>query len=456
MRLHGWSTQCVPGRDIMKINTAALRLKWLIFVGIAAALLGNTGCVTFTHHAVPASRLPHQFQAPSKCNLHPVNFQLLSSSGGKDHLLDSGDVVAITIQGILPPTQDSPPPLISSNQSMTRDYYPPLGQVNSPNFGFPFHVQADGTIQLPEIVPVHVRGLTLQNASQKIMAEFVKKDILKRDATQVSISLLKSRVNRVVVLREDASLESAAVIQKGSTILHKRGSGVLIDLPAKDSDVLHALAASGGLPGVDAHNDIWVLRQSTITEPDRPQVEEIVNGSVDPLAAIQKLPPHVKAVRIPLKVCGGEPIPFTSEDVTLHDGDIVFVEQRKDEYFYTGGLLPGGQIPLPRDEDLDIIEAIAIANGSVGGLGGTSSVAVLRAGAGLGNIIPPTRVLILRKLPNGQQLPIRVNLNVATRDPKERIKIMAGDYIMMYYKPGETAANAMLNFFNINLTKNID
>jgi protein involved in polysaccharide export with SLBB domain len=311
MRLHGWSAQCVPGRDNMKTKTAVWRSKCLVFVGIVAALLGSSGCVTFTQHAVPASRLPQQFQAPSKCNLHPVNFQLLSSSNGKDHLLDSGDVVAITIQGILPPTQDSPAPLLNSNQTLTRDYYPALGQVNSPNFGFPFHVQADGTLLLPEIAPVHVRGLTLQVATQRIIAEYVKKEILKGDASQFSLSLVKSRVNRVVVLREDASLESAAVIQKGSTILHKRGTGVLIDLPAKESDVLHALAASGGLPGVDAYNDIWVLRQSTVTEFDRPQVEEIVNGSVEPLKAIQQLPAHVKAIRIPLKICGGEPIPLS-------------------------------------------------------------------------------------------------------------------------------------------------
>lgn len=99
---------------------------------------------------------------------------------------------------------------------------------------------------------------------------------------------------------------------------------------------------------------------------------------------------------------------------------------------------------------MDVLEAIAIAQGSVGGLGGTSSVAVLRAGAGVGNIIPPTRALILRKLPNGQQIPIRVDLTQAMKYPSERVRIMAGDYIMMYYKPSEITSNAVLNFFNVN------
>jgi hypothetical protein len=147
-----------------------------------------------------------------------------------------------------------------------------------------------------------------------------------------------------------------------------------------------------------------------------------------------------------LKLCAGEPLPFTPADIELKTGDIVYIEPRRDEYIYTGGLLPGGRQLLPRDEDLDIIEAIALSNGSVGGIGAAASITALR---GAGNILPPTRVLILRKLPNGQQLPIRVDLTQAMRDPKERIKVMAGDYILVYYKPGEAVSNAFLNSFNI-------
>ncbi len=37
------------------------------------------------------------------------------------------------------------------------------------------------------------------------------------------------------------------------------------------------------------------------------------------------------------------------------------------------------------------------------------------------------------------------------QDPSERIRIMPGDFIMMYYTPAETATNVMLNFFNFNI-----
>ncbi|MEZ6074643.1 MAG: hypothetical protein R3C56_02900 [Pirellulaceae bacterium] len=45
-------------------------------------------------------------------------------------------------------------------------------------------------------------------------------------------------------------------------------------------------------------------------------------------------------------------------------------------------------------------------------------------------------------------MPIRIDLAKAMHDPTERIDIMAGDYIMMYYKPGEEFTNSALNFFN--------
>ena len=138
---------------------------------------------------------------------------------------------------------------------------------------------------------------------------------------------------------------------------------------------------------------------------------------------------------------------FIQEDVLLNDGDIVYVRAREEEFFYTGGLLSGGVIPMPRDHDIDIVEAIALANGAVGGAGGASGVAVIPA-RGPGNIIPPTRATIVRKLPNKQQVTIRVDLVKAVRDPKHRVVIQPNDLVSLHYKPGELGANSALNMVN--------
>ncbi len=423
----------------------------LVLGVLMLGLFASTGCVTFTNHAVPASRLPHQFEAPSRCNLYPINFQLLAKPQISEYYLDSGDVLGITIVGIMPVDPKETPPIVQPRAAMqAREYYPALGMVDTPSAGIPFKVQSDGTLGLPQIDPIQVRGLTIHAAATKIAQTYIKADLLKEDRDEVHVQLVRGRVNRIVVLREDASLESAAVVRKGEAIMHKRGSAIVVDLPEGESDVLHALAASGGLPGVDAYNEIWILRRSSMSDTELSTVDTAIAGGSNPSQVIRQVGQQINATRIPLKLCPDEPLEFDTNDVALQPGDIVYIEPRHDDHFYTGGLLPGGQIPLPRDEDLDVIEAIALAQGSVGGLGGTSSMAVLRAGAGPGNIVPPTRVLVLRKLPNGQQLAIRVDLNLAMKDSKERIKIMAGDYIMMYYKPHEMAANAALNLFNFN------
>jgi hypothetical protein len=81
--------------------------------------------------------------------------------------------------------------------------------------------------------------------------------------------------------------------------------------------------------------------------------------------------------------------------------------------FYTGGDLGSGEYPLARD--LRVTEAIAVARGPLHRGMGTPS---------------PSRVTVLRQLPTGEQLAIRVNLNQALRDPRENIPIWPGDMIM--------------------------
>lgn len=49
-------------------------------------------------------------------------------------------------------------------------------------------------------------------------------------------------------------------------------------------------------------------------------------------------------------------------------------------------------------------------------------------------------VVILRQLPDGNQIPIKTDLGKALRDPKYRIRIQPGDYLILQYKPHEAVA----------------
>ena len=115
-------------------------------------------------------------------------------------------------------------------------------------------------------------------------------------------------------------------------------------------------------------------------------------------------------------------------DIILEDGDIVFIGSRDNEIFYTGGLLGGGEYSLPRDRDLDILEAIAIAE-SANNSGGQAGNSALNSDVA----ISPSEAIILRKLPNGTQVPILVDLYRARTRASERINIQPGDYIIVQY-----------------------
>jgi hypothetical protein len=105
--------------------------------------------------------------------------------------------------------------------------------------------------------------------------------------------------------------------------------------------------------------------------------------------------------------------------------------------FYTAGVVGSRQIPLPRGYDLDVIQALAVAGAPLVNGGFTQNAFVAQATAtGLGQP-SPALVTVVRKLPNGQQLPIRVDVARAFVDPRERILIQPDDILVMQEKPYE-------------------
>jgi hypothetical protein len=138
-----------------------------------------------------------------------------------------------------------------------------------------------------------------------------------------------------------------------------------------------------------------------------------------------------------------------SEDVILEDGDIVYIESREAEVFYTGGLLPGGEFRIPRDYDLDVVAAMALTGGGISspqqGRGGGGGI-----GGGLGGLfggVPPGMLYVLRKTPCNGQITIEIDLAKANVDPRERILVQPGDILILRYKPSEEILNFGLGTF---------
>jgi len=371
-------------------------------------LILSAGCAAVTNpvaDGIPVNRLPEEFRGKSREELKPISLTLLRQKPISIHKVDVGDVLGIFIENVLG-EKNSAPPIRFDAQG---------GQ--NPALGFPILVQEDGTISLPYVDPIKVSGLTLIEVQNKIIDEYVvRKKILKPEGARILVTLLQARRYHILVMREDGGSPGVNAIPQfgtnGNIIgTSRKGSGFNLDLPIGENDILNALARSGGLPGTDAKNEVIIHKKN----------------SKNPEAVM----------RIPLRLKDGEPPPFKPEDVVLDNGDIVFLESRDAEVFYTAGLLGSAQFPLPRDYDLDIVQAIAQVRGPLlnGGFG-QAQFNANSVSSGLGNP-SPSLVTILRKTAYGKQLPIRVDLNKAMYDPRERIIVQPGDILVLQERPGE-------------------
>ena len=199
-------------------------------------------------------------------------------------------------------------------------------------------MQEDGTVILPQIKPLKVEKMTLAEVHEALRKAYtVDNQILKPGSERILVTLYEPRKYHIAVIREDSPGPGF-----GSTFeVAKKGTGYNLDLPVGENDVLNALARSGGLPGDDAKNEVIIYKKAKdLTKKEDATV----------------------VIHIPLRAKPDGPLLFKPEDVVLDNGDIVYIEARDKEVFYTYGRLLGeGVYPLPRDNDLDIVQALVYA-----------------------------------------------------------------------------------------------
>ncbi len=504
---------------------------------IAGILWSMAGCAGFHPiHGIDSDHLAPEYLTPHgvRSYLEPIDYALLGQSKPLEHRVDTGDTLGIFIEGILGKDEDAPP------------VFAPGSDNAAPRIGYPIKVREDGTISIPLSPPIYVRGMTLREVEDEIRRVETGPDGMlaagvHQNSARIMVSLLKPRTYRIMVVRRDRPQDVNEIFDASqiNTIVTRKGSSMLVELPAYENDVAHALVSSGGLPGLDAENAVYVMRargrychlcaqerenQHVTPSPSQspqpipvpevrpmggtqtgggsgagwslPQaqmptfrgqnIEQQVyeydtgrdpgrlqllsysasqnEGEYDPSQfdngySLPPLPvsedgiytegfastcPHQGAtvknstvLRIPLALYPGECPNFTPEDVILYDGDTIFIESRNREFFFTAGLLGGGQFPLPRDYDLDLIDAISLAesrrvlsNKSIGGASALNQDVTVGA----------SRVVVMRTMPDGMIVPIRINLNEVKKDPCKSIIIRPGDRIFLQYTKPEACA----------------
>lgn len=418
-------------------------------ISVLAALFVS-GCAALTNPAangLPARLVPDELLAESKEDLVELPLSWLSVKTPEVYTLDSGDILGVYIEGILPQTGRNLP--IS------------FPQTGPPVSGVPIVVRENGTISLPWVGEIDVKGLSVQEAQNRVIETYTEShnedtpdNILPPENTRIMVGLMHERRTRIRVIREDSPTARVNIDQSfrtfGNTQLEsRRGSGIgtVLELPSVSADVLSVLANSGGLPGPFASNEVIIYRGGGIAidavdaDSDSGEMSDLASKSTANGARV---------IRIPMRIKPGTEKPFDAKDVHLQPDDVVFVPARDFDVYYTGGVLPARAVPLPRDYDLPALEAVLRIGGSVingGRFANNFTGGITAAGLGAPN---PSLLTVIRRLPGGSQVNIRVDLNRALTDPRENILIREGDVLLLQETPSEAVARYFSSALNLN------
>lgn len=416
----------------MDTYKTSLKLALLVFCTLPA--ITSSGCKTLTGDvkAIPVHRVPAEVLTRPKEDAQQISISRLRQDTPEEYLLGPGDVLGVYIENVLGAEGENPPV-----------HFPQAGD-QPPALGFPVPIREDGTIQLPYIPALKVEGMTLTKASDLVRDSYIENEILQPDQTKNIVTLMRRREFRVTVIREEAG---------GRDGVSKRGTGATIDLPAYENDVLRALNETGGLPGLDAKNELVIIKSGYKEGEERDRLVSAMLTCKDPWDCNLNLPDPEGSVRIPLRYFPEQPPQFSQEDIILENGDIVYIAARDTEKFYTGGTLSGGEHLLPRDYSIDVLEAIAIVGGNVES-GGTG-IGQGQGGGGRGATgCQPSNLIVLRELPCGGKIPIKIDLNEALTDPSQRILVQPGDTLILKYTLEEDLVNAALQLVQFNFLLN--
>ncbi len=108
------------------------------------------------------------------------------------------------------------------------------------------------------------------------------------------------------VVKERTTYRIIELLQRTFEALTKALRVVLIKLPAGENDVLHALMASGGLPGVNAKNEIKILRSSKADQKKRDefiqQFYQNIMHNPNPCLCPPPLPDDPAILKIPMRM----------------------------------------------------------------------------------------------------------------------------------------------------------
>lgn len=353
-----------------------------------------------------------------------VDASLFQKPERTPYVLDSGDTLGVFVEGVTGEVNSMPP-----------IHDPPAGSDLPPAMGYPTLILHDGTIRLPLVEPISVRGLSVPQVETLLQKTYVSgKDPIINERSRVIVSLMRKRTVSVMVVRGDQSqamidsrFRGGANSRPISNRSDRSGRIYNLQLPAGENDLLNAMIQTGGLPGVNAKDELIVFRHLTESSHVTQGFPRSANNQQD----------AANSQSFPLRSNSVSPSLFPRTQNELRAGDIVSIAAKPTAVFYTGGLLGGGEYLIPRDRPLSVIDAISLVGG-------------IPASRGNGAIpLEQPRLLTLIRRAGNTQFQCRFDLRNGYSQQASETIVQSGDYLILDYSPSQRVQNIGIGVFNI-------
>ena len=335
----------------------------LLFVALLA--ISSTGCQQRMFYA---RSLPPEFTAPRVTNVQRLDLSRLARDSVKADIIYAGDVL---------------------------DYLVVTGVEDKLPQAVPMRVAADGSINVPLIGPLPVAGLELTDAERFIHDESVRRGIY-RDP-QISLIVRNRRSFGVTIV--------GAVEKPGFQ-----------EIAAPNSNLLAALVAAGGL-SKDASTIVEIRHPAQpVIAANFQELPPPLDGNSAQFAGFRRqatamAPPRTQRINLEEAAATGH------GDFQLSDGSVVMVMKLPERSVHVMGLVrKSDQLKFPPDQDLHLLDAIAMAGGR------TTELA--------------DKVHIIRQPPQGgPSIVIEASIRDAKSDGASNLRLAAGDVVSVEETP---------------------
>ncbi|QDU87400.1 SLBB domain protein [Pirellulimonas nuda] len=333
-----------------------------------------------------AANLPPELIAQPTTGLRQMKLGTLATSGNRGAAIAPGDLLAVRVVS---------------------------GAEASPPEPFLCRVSDAGIVETPVIGAVNVVDLEPSDAATRIAAAAVERSIYRQP--QVTVEFQERATNRVTVL--------GAVSEPG---VH--------EIPRGACDVVAAIAAAGGMTE-SADFQVEVLRRSQpqpLASAESGDGSEVQQASFAPPSQRSASYPEASQPsieRLDLADTG----PGAPRDRPLGDGDVLMVIEKEKRFIHITGLVAKpDQIELPVDQDIRLLDAVAMAGGK------TSPVA--------------DKAIVIRQVPGGgEPVVINVSLNKAKVDGRENLLLAPNDLVSVENTPATAALQTVKDFVRVTM-----